>query len=647
MLARQQVNRNKHKNDYMTASTHDSMLAAVNWRRVGHTAAREQVNREQHAPVVSAYRWWARRPHSVMGAVLDAAVARYGHNLKVADPFSGGGTVTFEAVRRGLSAYAQDLYPWPATGLAVTLTRADVGELSRASQMLLQSLEPHRREFVRPDGRELSHVLRVRLGECAGCSGRIHLFPEMMVSLSSRSLAQTQAFYGCAVCGSVSRRRAGVRTFRCDACDASHSVSDWLNRCPHCRDPLLLKPLVHGDASWRAVLVQEVVLVNGRSHAQLRPVERHDPVDAKPGTGSHAALSAPIGPGKETRRLIDAGYECWGDLYTHRQVDFIVDALSHVGTLPFGRAIRDRLAYAVLGLAEMPAFLSRWDRFHLKPFEGIANHRYADTTLAVESNPLAPCGRGTLPRRLAASRRALQWLTEQCEALPAVRRLSGQTLKRQAVPQGVVVATGSSARQALPDGSIQLALTDPPYFDDVQYGELARLFHAWLSVYMPVSAIDERQEAVPNVARGMTAQSYEAAIGECLTETRRTLARNGRLVLTFHNTKMAAWQALAGALHRAGFEVRALAVVRAENAGDHCKQYAGSMLDDLVLECRARGRRPVAPELAFRPRTEPEKNLAAIGLALAAGARSGATSRLPEHYGAELQRLGAKHRLVR
>ena len=36
----------------------------------------------------------------------------------VADPFSGGGTVMFEAIRRGHRAYAQDLYAWPSHGLA-------------------------------------------------------------------------------------------------------------------------------------------------------------------------------------------------------------------------------------------------------------------------------------------------------------------------------------------------------------------------------------------------------------------------------------------------------------------------------------------------------------------------------------------------
>src|SRR5205814_10008458 len=132
----------------------------------------------------------------------------------------------------------------------------------------------------------------------------------------------------------------------------------------------------------------------------------------------------------------------------------------------------------------------------------------------------------------------------------------------------------------------------------------------------------------------------------CLKECRRTLKDDGTLVLTFHNKNMSAWRALAGALGKAGFAVKALAVVRAENGGDHCKRNVNAMLHDLVLECvpaqalqavpttntrvatrlsirplggSSRESRPTAPDvrLEFTPTTPDERNLAAAGPALA------------------------------
>ena len=39
---------------------------------------------------------------------------------------------------------------------------------------------------------------------------------------------------------------------------------------------------------------------------------------------------------------------------------------------------------------------------------------------------------------------------------------------------------GSSTNLNLPDDSVDHIVTDPPYFDSVQYGDLAAYFHVWL-----------------------------------------------------------------------------------------------------------------------------------------------------------------------
>ena len=209
-----------------------SLLSRVNWRALGRRAAKELINRETHAPVVSSYRWWARRPHSIMGALLDAAVLEYGETLIVADPFSGGGTVTFEAARRGLKAYAQDLYPWPARGLASALSSCDADVLASASQQILQTLEPLRRAYQTTTGAELCHVLRVRTADCVACNGRVYEYPHVLVSVASRSIADQKAYFGCRACGDVTLRDRGVASFRCKGvpCLLENGVrSDWMS----------------------------------------------------------------------------------------------------------------------------------------------------------------------------------------------------------------------------------------------------------------------------------------------------------------------------------------------------------------------------------------------------------------------------------
>lgn len=623
-----------------STSQRGSLLSRVNWRGLSRQAAKELSNREIHAPVVSTYRWWARRPHSVIGAILDAAVERYGDGLTVADPFSGGGTVTFEAARRGLKAYAQDLYPWPARGLACALSPCTEEELEAAAVSILEELATLRAAYRTSSGAELSHVLRVRMAACESCNKDVFEFPHAMVSVASRSPSNRHAFFGCRYCGTVSLRKRDVGSFKCDGCARRSSTSD-ARGCPHCAGEGL-RP-----HSWHAVLVQELDSTGKRPRAVLRKVRQGDPVHVQTATHTCEVLARPIPTGKETKRLLTSGFAHWGDLYTDRQANALREGLAAISRLNAKASVKDRLAFCLLGAAEMPAFLSRWDRFHLKPFEATANHRYAQTSLVVESNPLSPVGRGTVPNRLKAAAGAVAWMFDAQERPPRVVTATAGQQGRKRTEWDVLVTTGSSVKQELRDSSVNVVLTDPPYFDDVQYGELARLFHVWLSLYDPNVVVNEDAEAVPNAFRGKTATDYQAVIAACLRESRRTLAAHGTLVLTFHNTKLAAWQALTGAVATAGFQVTSLAAVLAENSADHCKRNVKAMLHDLVIECvdGTRGRERQA-RLQFRPRTEAEKNLAAIGLALAHCVRKNTPGELEAAYRKNLEAIGGKSRLI-
>lgn len=118
----------------------------------------------------------------------------------MSDPFSEGGTVAFEATRRGLPVYAQDLYPWPSHGLATALTPADPDEFREPADQLAASLAGFRKGYwhAGKDGHwELTHVIRVWASTCPNCANRFFLFRDALVSLASRRVGSRQR--ACAV----------------------------------------------------------------------------------------------------------------------------------------------------------------------------------------------------------------------------------------------------------------------------------------------------------------------------------------------------------------------------------------------------------------------------------------------------------------
>jgi adenine-specific DNA methylase len=602
----------------------EPLLTRVPWDEVNVRVSREQRSRERTTPTVSVFRWWARRPHALIGALLDAACAE-ADGLRVADLFSGGGTVAVEAARRGLDVYAQDLHPWATTGLHAVLDVADVEELDRATTLLKERLEPVRMEFYGSECpthgvSETVHAFWVRVVVCPDCAGDVFLYPYALVSLASRSRDEKYGFYGCTACGAVSRSRLESASHRCRACGRRHREGPLtparIATCRHCR---------HSFHAWEAAggrfeqtLVQR--LCGETLHLDYPAVAERAPVT--PPADIPAALRAQLPDGIETGVLRRAGFSSWADLYPPRQLATLLAAAHEVDGLRTSAAIKRRLRLAVCGAAEMAGFASRWDRYYPKALEAVANHRFALTGFACETNLLGSRGRGTLPRRLKASLNAVRWAAKNGVVHPARHYVArGAPVDTR----GSVVVRGSSERQRVGDGSFDLILTDPPYYDDVQYAELASLFLAWgqaTGLVPKALKLDLRHEAVPNRSRGTSADDYERLLCRILQEARRTLRARGRLVLTFHNSDLRAWAALATALARAGFHVSALAVAHSENERDHAKRSVRAFSKDLVIECRSEVSERIA--IAGSPDVDDEaRELIAAGKAMAASGDGG------------------------
>ena len=626
-----------------------SILANINWGEVNCLVAREQKNRERFTPVISAYRWWARRPHGLIRAIIDAAQKnRLSSTLRISDPFSGGGTVAFEAVRKGLPIYAQDLYPWPSLGLAAALTYVSIPKFKKAAKDILIYLDSLRDAFRRSDGRELTHIIRVRVGTCPFCIRESYLFPDSLISIASRSITETQAYYGCQACGNVQLGLKDNAPRECSVCGSSLEVPLVRGRhtCPHCKKEAPQMQFLSTPAKWHPILVQEATTEQGRYRAKLRTVEPGDPVDSPPAATCIPEVRAAIYPGIETRRLLNAGFQEWGDLYTARQANIILSALSRITGLNITEASKTKLAYAVIGVAEIPAFISRWDRYHLKVFEGIANHRYQHTTIAVEINPLGELGRGTLARRFQATINALEWMLKEFPK-KSTPKVINKVSSQEKLHRSVVIATGNSACQALPDSSTDLVLTDPLYFNDVQYGELSRIFHFWLSQFRELPVYNEYEEAVPNSTRKRDHKHYEIAVAQCLAESKRTLSPDGRLILTFHNRKIDAWCALSKALSYAGYQLQALAIARAENEADHSKRDGKGLLFDLVIECVADKQLNASPLPILVGNSTEEVTLYAMGCALSEALNKNCPELLSELFDSKLKTFGINQSLIR
>jgi adenine-specific DNA methylase len=163
------------------------------------------------------------------------------------------------------------------------------------------------------------------------------------------------------------------------------------------------------------------------------------------------------------------------------------------------------------------------------------------------------------------------------------------------------VRRGSGEDSGLKSRSIDLILTDPPYFDNLNYGEMADFYYAWLR---PVLSQDYPQEFAPpdcvTIKERIHGNGDEDAVSRftdgltrVFVECRRVLKRSGLMALTFHHRKREPWQALFAALLEAGFAVVQVTPVRSEGrSGFHSSP--GNLKWDLVIVCRPTSQAPSA-----------------------------------------------------
>ena len=160
---------------------------------------------------------------------------------------------------------------------------------------------------------------------------------------------------------------------------------------------------------------------------------------------------------------------------------------------------------------------------------------------------------------------------------------NGQGLDRH----GIFLSCGSSHHTGLRSGSVDYVVTDPPFFDNVHYSELADFFYAWQQL-RPDRAEgaaettrqkDEVQDADP---RCFT-RKLEAVFREC----HRVLADSGILAFTYHHSRHDGWLAVCEACMGAGFRFVNAHPVKAEMSVAAPKSQAKEPIDiDIILVCR-------------------------------------------------------------
>lgn len=568
----------------MTSSPR-SVLTSLDAAAASSAARSEARNRERHLPVISLYRWWARRTRSVTNALLDSASVQLGEHMVVADPFAGGGVIALSALTQQHTVIAQEIDPWAARNLATMATPGNPAELDAVEALLATALakadDPYVTTMSTGEAARVATTLRVATTSCTECSSEIRLYPGALVTRIRRAdgapSENAPAWFACRA-GHLHLHRPVQH--QCPTCNKRVRVGERytvgrLVTCWSCRKELSVAALMSNVVEWKPILLQRV---SGRT-----AMEFAEPTTSELDAASRRSPCDSLGEipaGSETSALLRHGFRDFSDLYPSRQLGTLQQLLRACEDIsdasPWARQVAKS---CVIGAGEFAGLATRWDPSYLKPYETIASHRFNITTMSAEGDPWGERGRGTVRRRLASARRAAVWLA--LEDVPTDVKIRGGDARRSRVGAGLTVVTGPSSRIPVPDRSVDLILTDPPYHDDVQYSQLATMFRAWSGDVLGQIAGDV---TAPSNSGAAGLAHFEDLLTEVFVECRRIIKPTGHLVLSFANRTPGAWTALLSSLQRAGWFGCGFEVVHSENDADHSKVGRRACTLDVIID---------------------------------------------------------------
>ncbi len=604
----------------------------------------ESWRKEVWRPVYHTHKWWAQRLGSVFRAVIlgcntpkgTAVMDLYASAVKlpgpvVFDPFMGSGTTVGEAHKLGCTVIGRDINPvaWRAVRTALApVDRARLlalfAELEATVAADLKAL--HTSLDSAGQACEVLYWFWVKQFDCPDCGLPVDLFSSRIFARHAYAKRFPGVQVVCPHCGEVFPSDINRTGVACPTCrktfDPHAGATEGANaHCGGCgaRFPVARTARARGEPPRHRLYAKLVLRADGTKE-YLRATSADLAAYAEAAERLRA-LAPPrphieIRPGYNTRQVLNYGYTRWDQFFNDRQLLGITLLSRAIGALPAG-AERDALFVLLSGVLEFNNLFASYKG----EGTGAVRHMFSHHVLKPERTPIEANLWGT-PKssgsflNLFQSRllRAIDYKSAPFELALEHRdgKLTGRKLFGRSRPMGaplldawpaeglapgaVYLSCGDSSATDIPDRSVDAVVTDPPFYDNVHYSELADFFHVWQRLWF-----GETGPAAPETTRhAKEVQDTESArfsekLKGVFTECHRVLKDEGLLVFSYHHSREDGWTSVAAAVLQAGFRLVQAQPVKAEMSVAMPKLAAKSPIDlDVLMVCRkaAADRRP-------------------------------------------------------
>lgn len=542
--------------------------------------------------------------------------------LIVLDPFAGGGSIPFEALRYGFTTISNDLNP-----VASVIQKATLDYPARFGASFAKEIHTYGYRLNEEASQKLECFFPMRPGErvrrylwartvtCPVTGKLVPLSPNWWLSGGSDPIAvkmiadsqmDTPRF--------EIQRGDQINSLEVNAGTMSHGVarSPWTGETISSE---YIKSEAQAGRMGQVLYALSIETSDGEdfripTKEDLRAVDLAEQclAEKRPAWIAQGIIPTEPFPEGNDNRPLQYGMPTWSDFFSPRQlltIGMFVEKLRELeaeiaGALDPERA-RAVLTYCSLALNKCPnynSYLSSWHASRQVTRSVFDRHDFSFKWTFVEMTMPNDGFLWAVDQVVKAYRELVELMSPAQIPLWAIK--GGGPVDRLQILQ----QTASQLPEIL-DDSVHNITVDPPYYDNVQYAELSDFFYVWLKRsigslfpgFFTDDLTNKDDEAVANPARFETMgrkkkqlaeQDYERKMAAAFREMHRVLHPHGVLTVMFTHKRVEAWDTLATALIGAGFVIKASWPVHTESEHSLHQAKKNAAASTILLVCRKR-----------------------------------------------------------
>ena len=312
-------------------------------------------------------------------------------------------------------------------------------------------------------------------------------------------------------------------------------------------------------------------------------------------------------PGDETDRLHRWNYRHYRELFNERQLLSLEISCRLIAGVKDKR-LRHALSTNLSDLLRYQNMLCRYDTMALKSLDIFAIHGFPVSLVQCESNFLgisngngASVGSGGWSNIIEKYVKAKKYCDDPFE----VRRDGSQKIQvpiegewigehRESLrSRRVEIHCASSTGVDLAPGTLDGVFTDPPYFGNVQYGELMDFCYVWLRKLVGTKnegfdreSTRSSNELTGNKTEGRGIDNFTEGLSSVFSRMAQALRPGAPLVFTYHHNLLEAYHAIGVAILDSGLVCSVSLPCPAEMGGSIHIHGTASSIIDTVFVCR-------------------------------------------------------------